>query len=97
MSVEESGSLQGLASPMRHFLFRTVKELVNNAAKHGPATEIMVGVHWRDGGVRVVVDDDGHGFDAAQALTPRTPRSGPRLDSGAGAIPRRRHGGRIGR
>ncbi len=68
VSVEESGVRREQTTAVRHYLFRTVKELINNAAKHGPATEIMVGVHWRNDGVRVVVDDDGRGFDAVEAL-----------------------------
>ena len=43
---------------------------MGNAAKHGGAKEIVVALHWREEDVRVVVDDDGRGFDAAGALAP---------------------------
>ena len=74
VSVDEAGTRRELTAAARHYVFRAVKELINNAAKHGPATEIIVGVHWREGGVRVVVDDDGHGFDASEALKPESRR-----------------------
>jgi signal transduction histidine kinase len=71
VTVSESGERQTLPVPLRTYLFRAIKELVNNAAKHGRAKVIVVAVHWRSGGIRVVIDDDGSGFDAIEALAPQ--------------------------
>lgn len=60
--VSETDAPQEVASPIRAFLFRAVKELITNAVKHGKANEILVHVRWRHGGMRIIVDDDGAGF-----------------------------------
>ena len=74
VTVSEQGTSRPLPATMAHFLFRAVKELMNNAARHGKASEIVAAVHWEPKRLRVVVDDDGCGFDFA-ALPER---SGPR-------------------
>jgi signal transduction histidine kinase len=61
--VSEAGGPVKLASPLASYLFRSIKELVSNSVRHGNAREILVAVHWLDAGVRIVVDDDGGGFD----------------------------------
>lgn len=68
--VTESDTPQELPSPVGAFLFRTVKELVTNAVKHGKAREVLVQIRWRKQAVRIVIDDDGAGFDPAEALNP---------------------------
>jgi signal transduction histidine kinase len=68
--VTESDVPQDLPSPMGAFLFRAAKELITNAVKHGKAREILVQIRWRKQGVRIVIDDDGTGFDPEQALNP---------------------------
>jgi signal transduction histidine kinase len=68
--VSEEGNPQSPSRTMANYLFRSAKELVNNAAKHGGAKEIVVSLHWIPGALRVVVDDDGRGFDSTQAFTP---------------------------
>jgi signal transduction histidine kinase len=66
VTVTEVGSPHALAPTMTNYLFRAVKELLNNVAKHGQrATEAVVAVHWETAALRIVVDDDGAGFDAA--------------------------------
>lgn len=64
-------SVEGSAGPLpvaveRELLF-IAAEAVTNAIKHGHAAEIRVAVHYRAGGVRLVVSDDGSGFDPARA------------------------------
>jgi signal transduction histidine kinase len=62
-SVSESGEHWKLPASTANYVYRAVKELINNASKHGRAYEILVTVHWRAEGLRVVVDDDGCGFE----------------------------------
>ncbi|EEF62336.1 ATP-binding protein [Pedosphaera parvula] len=53
--------------PVRRNLLLAVKEALNNAAKHSQATELFLRVH-RDGMMlRVIVEDNGVGFEPAEA------------------------------
>src|SRR5206468_11032257 len=58
-----------LAMPQASYLFQSTKEVVSNSVKHDNAKEILVTVHWLDGQIRIVVDDDGSGFDTQAAMT----------------------------
>jgi signal transduction histidine kinase len=74
VTISEVGAPQALPSSLNHYLFRATKELFSNAVKHGRAKEIIVAMHWETSGLRLVVDDDGSGFDAAAALAPQQRR-----------------------
>jgi len=51
--------------------FRFVQEALNNAAKHARAGRVGVALRSSDGGLQIVVRDDGVGFDpGAQAAAP---------------------------
>lgn len=45
-------------------IYRTIQEGLTNAFRHGRATEIHVDLWMDEDGVRVVVEDNGHGADA---------------------------------
>jgi signal transduction histidine kinase len=49
--------------PIRRNLFLAVKEALNNAAKYSHATELFLRIHRHGAGLRVIVEDNGHGFD----------------------------------
>lgn len=68
--IQEAGESKKIPTSLASYLFRSIKELINNAVKHGNAKEIITTVHWLTGGIRIVVDDDGSGFDPAIALAP---------------------------
>jgi signal transduction histidine kinase len=72
--ITETGERVPLANSLASYLFRAIKEVVNNAVKHGNAKEIIVSVHWENGQMRCVVDDDGKGFDPVRALAPQARR-----------------------
>jgi signal transduction histidine kinase len=74
VTVTENGARRPLGAPLANYLFRSIKELMNNAVKHGQAKEIIIAAHWDGSALRIVVDDDGTGFDAAAALSPDTRR-----------------------
>jgi signal transduction histidine kinase len=74
MTVAETGQRRPIGTPVANYLFRAIKELSNNAVKHGHAEEILVSIHWEPHGLRIVVDDDGAGFDARAALAPESRR-----------------------
>lgn len=71
VAVSEIGDRQTLSTPLASYLFRAVKELLNNALRHGKAREIVLAVHWNPTHLRIVIDDDGCGFDV-QRLSPPT-------------------------
>ena len=51
-------------------LFRIAQEAIANARKHAGANRIEVSIGEEDGGVRLVVSDDGAGFDAGVVVVP---------------------------
>ncbi len=74
VTVSEQGTIQSFPKPLIHYLFRAVKELMNNAARHGKAKEIVIAVHWESDRLRLVLDDDGCGFDPAKLTAAVGPR-----------------------
>ena len=53
-------------------LFQLVRELLNNAVRHGAASHVILRPRYRDGCVRVVISDNGSGFDPS-AFRARVP------------------------
>lgn len=49
--------------------FRSIQELMNNSRSHAQCTQIRVALDTDATRVRVVVEDNGRGFDAAEALS----------------------------
>jgi signal transduction histidine kinase len=52
---------------IRRNLLLAVKEAINNVAKHSVAGELILRIHRQGDGVRVVVEDDGVGFEILDA------------------------------
>ena len=53
--------------PTRRNLFLAVKEALSNAAKHSQADELFVRIYCQDQQLVVALEDNGQGFDPAQA------------------------------
>lgn len=51
-----------LTSEVRHNLFLTLKEALNNTLKHAKATEVRLSLTISDTGIELIVADDGCGF-----------------------------------
>ena len=66
-----------MRSEVRHNLFLAVKETLNNTVKHSGATEVRVTLEFVPGGFRLLVADNGRGFDPSASASSRT-RTGPR-------------------
>jgi signal transduction histidine kinase len=49
-------------------IFKNVSEALTNVEKHAHATRVSVSAHSADGGIRVVVADDGKGFVVAETM-----------------------------
>jgi signal transduction histidine kinase len=71
VSVNELGSAAALPIALASYLFRAIKEIVNNSVKHGNAKQIVVTFHWNRDQLRIVTDDDGCGFDTTKATAPQ--------------------------
>ena len=57
-----------LTSEVRHNLYLSVLEAMNNGAKHSQATEIWLRIHWREQTLHLEVEDNGVGFMAPESL-----------------------------
>ena len=64
-------SAAALDLPLRRSLLMAIKEALNNAVKHSGATELRLQIHWQDERLRVVVQDNGKGFDMAALKSDR--------------------------
>jgi signal transduction histidine kinase len=54
---------------VEHDILMVAREAVNNAVKHSQPREVRLRVHFEDNTIRVVVADDGCGFDPDQAFS----------------------------
>src|SRR5271170_2620066 len=70
VTLNEEGDLQPLSPAITNYLFRAIKDLLNNSAKHGHAKQIIVSLYWTPILLRIVVDDDGSGFEPGVVLAP---------------------------
>ncbi|MCS7314224.1 MAG: histidine kinase [Bryobacterales bacterium] len=67
VSVELDGALDNLPDRQRTCVYRIVQEALTNCARHAQARDIRVTIHGREDSIIVTVQDDGVGFDPAQA------------------------------
>lgn len=61
------GEPQTLAADTTRQLFRIVQESLTNVVEHARATTVRVGLVYGSGGVTVLVEDNGRGFDTGPA------------------------------
>jgi PAS domain S-box-containing protein len=66
----EGSDIPALALSEDHaiLLFQSVRELLINIAKHADTGQAIVGLHGEQGRIRVVVRDEGRGFDLSSAF-----------------------------
>jgi signal transduction histidine kinase len=64
VTVEIVGEVRRLASNVEHHLLRIAQEAITNAVKHGNPRTISLLLRYTEATVRLVVRDDGMGFDA---------------------------------
>ncbi len=65
---EDDGKAKPLGPDLGALVFRAVRELLVNVVKHAKADKSAVSVKRDDEGLKVVVEDDGIGFDTAEAV-----------------------------
>ncbi|MBN1146833.1 MAG: sensor histidine kinase [Anaerolineales bacterium] len=61
--IAVTGKERRLESYQEVMIFRAVQELLNNASRHSQASTIKVQIDMGDAEIKVLVDDDGKGFD----------------------------------
>ena len=63
VNLAVSGQENRLPNYAEVAIFRLVQEALNNASRHGHASNIQVSVDYEPQGIVIVVEDDGSGFD----------------------------------
>lgn len=69
-SIRSDGSDTGLSEEDAVVVFRVVRELLTNVAKHSDATKAVVEITGMDSAVGITVTDDGRGFVAQHESIP---------------------------
>jgi signal transduction histidine kinase len=65
LDVPEYTPPREVPSTVRHNVFLVVKEALQNIVKHARATEVWLRVNATNQGLRIVIEDDGSGFERA--------------------------------
>ena len=63
LEVPERLPGQVLTAAVRHNVFLIVKEALHNVVKHAEATEVSLRIVIKDGGMTLVIEDNGKGFE----------------------------------
>ncbi len=67
MSVQVTGNERRMESYLEVMIFRAIQELLNNSAIHSQASQLKVQLDMGAEQIRLVVEDNGKGFDAEKA------------------------------
>ena len=68
VAIDADGLPARLPAAIEVTLFRIVQEAITNVAKHAKAGHVQIHLGLIDGAVRIIVTDDGRGFDVQRAL-----------------------------
>ena len=72
----DDGQPKPLGDDVRVLLFRNVRELLINCIKHANADRVRVGIRRIDDSIEVTVEDNGVGFDPAEARMTAAKKAG---------------------
>jgi signal transduction histidine kinase len=64
-SVDVSDDKYPLSDQVRILLYRSVRELLINAAKHARAESVQIEINRTEDNIKIVLKDDGIGFDTS--------------------------------
>ncbi len=70
VQMHDDGQLKPLGDDVRGMLFRAVRELLINVAKHARAQNVALTVNRIEGSISIQVKDDGAGFDGRDSMQP---------------------------
>ncbi|MDI6449921.1 sensor histidine kinase [Anaerobaca lacustris] len=74
-TIQDTDDPKPLSDQMKTLLYRSVRELLVNAAKHARATGVRVTVDRVDQDIRIIVEDNGIGFDTSDLENPSPHRT----------------------
>ena len=82
----EYGTAQPYPLEVEVAVYRIAQEALSNALRHSEPSQAQIELRYRPGGLRLVVSDDGHGFDvsATLAAAPGGASRSTALENGAG-------------
>lgn len=61
--LQITGTVYSLGFQREIVLFRIVQEILNNAIKHSEANQLIVQLHYLPEQLKLIISDDGNGFD----------------------------------
>ncbi len=70
LRVQGDESWPRLAAPLENALFRIAQEALTNVAKHASATQVTITIEIDDEVIRLVVEDNGCGFELGHLTRP---------------------------
>ena len=76
VEVQDDGSKKPLAEEASVALYQMVRELLINVAKHANAKRVWVSVAKVPGKIKIIVADDGSGFDSRKGMRCKNKRNG---------------------
>ncbi len=68
-TLEVDGEAEDLSSDMEVAIYRILQETLNNVKKHAHATQVKVIAQFTKSQVKLIVRDDGRGFQVPESLT----------------------------
>lgn len=71
LNLDGDFPVNGVSVTQRITFYRVLQETLTNAYRHGQARRCRVDLTQEPGGISLVVEDDGSGFDVEHALRPR--------------------------
>ncbi|HEX3628015.1 MAG TPA: two-component regulator propeller domain-containing protein [Verrucomicrobiae bacterium] len=63
VDLPEQPPVKPVSAEVRHNLFLAIKESLNNIVQHAGATEVLLTILVTDGTIRVIIEDNGRGFN----------------------------------
>jgi len=69
VNLKTIGRKRRLSPRLETTLFRVIQEAVNNIAKHAHAKNASVSLHFKKSAIRVLIRDDGEGFNVNEAIS----------------------------
>lgn len=74
VTLAVEGTPHNLTPETRTVLFRIAQEAITNAIRHAQATQVCINLVFQPGALRMLVQDDGRGFDVAGVMKPGAAR-----------------------
>ncbi len=76
VTVESTGLNFRLPLRLETALFRVAQEAINNIAKHAECSTANVSLEVNNSSARLIIEDNGKGFDVTEVMSPRARRTG---------------------